>query len=47
METAKQERRGWMPYALAAGFAVLASDAPLPHTSASFAAFIRQIRALF
>ena len=47
METAKQERRGWMPYALAAGFVLLASGAALPHASASLAAVISQIRALF
>jgi hypothetical protein len=47
MENAKRERRGWMPYALAAGFVLLASGAALPHASASFAAVVRQIRALF
>ena len=47
METEKQERRGWMPYALAAGFVLLASGATLPHASASFGAVVRQIRVLF
>ncbi len=47
METAKRERRGWMAYALAAGFALLASGAVLPQTSASVGAVISQIRALF
>jgi hypothetical protein len=36
-----------MPYALAAGFVLLASGAVLPHASASFAAVVREIRALF
>lgn len=47
MRTAKRERQGWMPYALAAGFVLLASIAALPHASASFAGVIHQIRSLF
>jgi hypothetical protein len=47
MKTSPPERRGWMPYALTAGFVLLASSAALPHASASFASVIREIRALF
>lgn len=47
MKTEKQERRGWMAYALAAGFVLLASGAALPDTSASVNAVVNQIRALF
>jgi len=47
MKTAQRERRGWISYPLAAGFVLLASGAALPHASASFAAIIRQVRALF
>lgn len=47
MKIAQRERRGWTPYALAAGFVLLASGAALPHASASFAAVIRQVRVLF
>ena len=47
MKTANQERQGWMPYALAAGFVLLASGAALPDASASVHAVIGQIRALF
>ena len=47
MNTAKRERRGWAPYALAAGFVLLASGAVLPHATMSFAVVIREFRALF
>lgn len=47
MEHIKRERRRWMPYLLAAGFVLLASGAALPHASVSFAALIRELRALF
>jgi hypothetical protein len=47
IKTAQSQRgRGWMPYALAAGFVLLASSAALPHAPASFAAVIRVLRAL-
>ena len=46
--TAQEERgRGWIPYALAAGFVLLASSAALPHPAAGFAAVFRQFLALF
>ena len=46
IKTAQSERgRGWMPYALAAGFVLLASSAALPHVSAGFMAVCRQFLA--
>lgn len=46
MNIAGRARGGWAGYALAAGFALLASGAALPHASASLGAVIRQIRTL-
>jgi hypothetical protein len=47
VESAQSERRSWIAYALAAAFVLLASGAVLPHTSASFAALVDQLKALF
>jgi hypothetical protein len=47
MKTQKREGPGWMPYALAAGFVLLASSAALPHAPGSVEALLSQIKILF